>query len=159
MDPWFFVTVLGDGWVWAIALILFVVFYLIVRKRLETGKRGKLKKFLILAVISMTITVILVFGLKMLFNTERPCIPCLGDMENCNPYCDTDGSFPSGHAAISFTGFGSLYMIFRRKWIWIFPVMVSISRLFLGVHAPLDVATGAVLGLVVTWCIYKLNKR
>lgn len=73
-----------------------------------------------------------------------------------------DFSFPSGHTGASFAAFGALF--FGRKklaptgkarsfWIpaLIMAILIAVSRLYLYVHYPTDVAAGAVLG---TLCGY-----
>lgn len=63
----------------------------------------------------------------------------------------TDPSFPSGHATIAF----AMAVVLSRKepkWKWIFyslAVLISLSRIYLGVHYPLDVIAGGIIGLVI----------
>ena len=71
-----------------------------------------------------------------------------------------DQSFPSGHSASSGSFFGSIAAIFRKKaWVIIVCALavlaVMISRLYLGVHFPTDVLTGATIGVLsaVIWQI------
>ncbi|MET1057737.1 MAG: phosphatase PAP2 family protein [Pedobacter sp.] len=59
-------------------------------------------------------------------------------------------SFPSGHSSSSFTTATALSQVYR-KWYVVAPAYlwagsVSYSRMYLGVHYPTDVATGAILG-------------
>lgn len=156
MNPWFYVTVLGDSWVWIIVLAVLVLFYILYRKKLEIRKRRGFKGFLILAILSITISIAVVFALKMSFNVQRPCTPCLEGIADCNPYCNADSSFPSGHTTVAFAGFGSIYIALRKKWVWILPSIVAASRLLLGVHTAQDVVAGGVLGLIILCLIYKL---
>ncbi len=64
-------------------------------------------------------------------------------------------SFPSGHATVAF----AMAVVLSRKepkWRWIFymlAVFISLSRIFLGKHFPLDVFVGGLLG----WSIGKLS--
>lgn len=154
MNPWFYVTVLGDNWIWIIALAALAIFYLFYRKRMGLKRRLIFKKFLFIAILSVTLSLVIVFGLKNLFMVERPCIPCLGEID-CNPYCETDSSFPSGHAAIAFAGFGSIFLVFRRKPVLILPIIVAMSRVLLGVHTAIDVVAGSLIGIVICWVVYK----
>jgi len=57
-------------------------------------------------------------------------------------------AFPSGHAAASVAGAYALSLLWRsrrRAW-WTLAVLVCVSRIYLGVHYPLDVVGGAVVG-------------
>lgn len=70
----------------------------------------------------------------------------------------SDGfSFPSGHATIAFT----MAVVLSRKepkWKWLFftlAVFISLSRIYLGKHYPLDVIAGGLLG----WGIGMLVNR
>ena len=60
----------------------------------------------------------------------------------------TDPSFPSGHAATSFAGATLLSWLAPRlaPWLALLAVAISYSRLYVGVHYPLDVLGGAALG-------------
>ena len=59
-------------------------------------------------------------------------------------------SFPSGHATSSFAAAGILYKEFKKYGIYplILAVLISFSRVYLFVHYPIDVVTGAALGLI-----------
>ena len=62
-------------------------------------------------------------------------------------------SFPSGHAATAFAGAATLSWIWPngRLVLWPLAAMVALSRIYVGVHYPLDVLGGAVLGLSCAW--------
>lgn len=58
-------------------------------------------------------------------------------------------SFPSDHAALSFA-LASILAFFYPKWSIVFFIiafLISISRVFVGVHYPLDVIAGACIGI------------
>src|SRR5262249_43382220 len=61
-----------------------------------------------------------------------------------------DGSFPSGHSANAFAGASVLARRLRagRVLWWALAVLIAYSRIYLGVHYPLDVIGGALLGWV-----------
>jgi undecaprenyl-diphosphatase len=83
--------------------------------------------------------------------------------EPANP--PTGNSFPSAHAATSMAVAVILSLLFRRAnpWIYILPLMVGWSRIYLGRHFPLDVLAGWGMGffsvLAVWWVCYLVFSR
>ncbi|EAR00719.1 phosphatase PAP2 family protein [Maribacter sp. HTCC2170] len=73
-------------------------------------------------------------------------------------------SFFSGHAASSFS-ITTLIVLFLRKkvkWCWVFytwPLLFALSRIYLGVHYPVDIIVGAIVGLLSAFGFYNIYKR
>lgn len=67
----------------------------------------------------------------------------------------TTRSFPSGHAANAAGGAFALARLAPegRVIFWALAVLVSVSRVYLGVHYPADVLAGWLLGLAVAWFV------
>ena len=70
----------------------------------------------------------------------------------------TTSSFPSGHAS---TSFACAYVISRLAprltvFVYVLAALIGFSRIYVGVHYPLDVLAGAVLGLVVAKALLTL---
>ena len=85
--------------------------------------------------------------LKELFGRVRPC-NVLTDV--ITPIgCAGGFSFPSNHALNNFAAAVFLLRIFPAyKWIFlIVAFLISVSRIYLGVHYPSDVLGGAILGI------------
>lgn len=70
-------------------------------------------------------------------------------------------SFWSGHASLSTTFTVFMILMFRKnsKSIYallVFPLFFGYSRIYLGVHYPLDVTIGYVSGIILGWLFFKL---
>lgn len=96
--------------------------------------------------------------IKPLVGRMRPTIE-MGAILVGNPKIDY--SFPSGHATIAFAMAGvlSAYEPKFRAWFYVLAVCISLSRIVVGVHYPLDVIGGAVLGWGIGMCIMRTCKN
>ena len=78
--------------------------------------------------------------------------------------CTIDGSFPAGHTVrttiFAFVLGFSLSKRFPRGCylLWIYPILVSISRVYLMQQFPLDLVGGALLGLLVANIVSRILK-
>ena len=80
---------------------------------------------------------------------------------------DSGFSFPSGHSQSSFfLGIMIAYTIFRsvdyrKRFLLVIPLvwalLVSLSRVIIGVHYPEDVAAGAAIGIVFAFSLISLK--
>lgn len=94
--------------------------------------------------------------LKITFRIDRPWIkdtlfePVQSALRTATGY-----SFPSGHTQASTACFGTFAYYNRNKRIWVMivllciPVLVAISRMYLGVHTPADVITSFLVSGVI----------
>lgn len=67
-------------------------------------------------------------------------------------------SFPSGHEAVATAMAMTLWLILPRSWRWLsvlWIIIVAVSRLYLGVHAPVDIIGGFAIGLMAA-CVVRL---
>lgn len=71
-------------------------------------------------------------------------------------------SFPSDHAVMFFALATGLLFIFGRSALWWYLyviVVICFPRLYLGLHFPSDLFAGALLGILITFVIYKTDTR
>lgn len=73
----------------------------------------------------------------------------------------TNFSFFSGHASSSFVVATFVVLILRKKYNWIYfvyiwPIMFVMSRVYVGVHYPLDLIVGALVGIIFAFVFYKM---
>ncbi len=70
-----------------------------------------------------------------------------------------DASFPSGHAANAFAGAAVLSAIGAAFWwAWALAVAIAYSRVYVGVHYPLDVCGGALIGVLCGLFVLRLER-
>jgi undecaprenyl-diphosphatase len=140
-------TVLGSGW----SMLAFVPLFAMPRTRRFAGA----------LVLTLLLTSALVFALKQAVARERP-LHALAGVEGLFD-APTDFSFPSGHAAgsFAFAAFVATVLLVRPRapatssllalGLFVLATGVAVSRVYLGVHFPGDVAAGALVGLAVGW--------
>jgi undecaprenyl-diphosphatase len=120
-----------------------------------------------MGIVTLFLVTIVVAILKFSIAEPRPVIALKNVhllVSEIDPY-----SFPSGHTTNAFalaTVFGLNWKIpiFKRtvKLIWILiPIaaIVGFSRIYIGVHYPLDVLCGAIIGIILGVIATKIGKN
>jgi undecaprenyl-diphosphatase len=136
-----FITFFGSHYFLIPANLLLAVYFLLTKKSRYSIKVGA---------IALS-SVLIMLGLKLLFNRHRPLIPLLEPARGL--------SFPSGHAFMSVCFYGLLMIIIWReerphpvlKWVLLLLVVLLIlfigfSRIYLRVHYFTDVVAGICIG-------------
>lgn len=148
-----FVTDLGDLYAYIVATTLAALFFFYKLRN---------KKFILQLMGVVLLSAFANMALKRAFDRARPTIEHLVVVKTL--------SYPSGHAmsAMAFYGF-LIYLVFKikmHKALRIFLVVlfsllilaIGISRIYLGVHFPSDVAGGFIAGLIwVAFCVILFN--
>ncbi len=141
-------------------LYILIIVYIIYRYRLKS----------ITILIAIVLTVALADQLaakafKEVFERLRPShnpeiqhlVHIVGD------YRGGSFGFVSNHAANSFSLAMFITLLFKNKYISTFiffwALLVSYSRIYLGVHYPGDILGGAALGILLGWLIYLLYRK
>ncbi|WP_227793447.1 undecaprenyl-diphosphatase [Paenibacillus guangzhouensis] len=69
-----------------------------------------------------------------------------------------NASFPSDHATAAFAIAMTFYIVRKREGnVWlVFAALIAISRVWTGVHYPIDILAGACLGMVTAWVVHRV---
>ena len=145
----------SDFDVWIIPFIILLIVIVI---------KWRLKGVCIVAGLGLTILLsetISTRVMKELVGRIRPChihewVRLVGS------YCPNSAAFTSSHAANITSAITFLSFFFPR---WLFfvtiplAIIVGYSRVYKGVHYPLDIIGGAILGIGCGWGMYMLLKK
>lgn len=138
-------------------------FFLLVFAPLNFGKRGWLWSlfFIVTASITDLISSRLIKGTVLRL---RPCQnPELADsIRLIVNYCPGNSSFTSSHAANHFAVAMFIYTTFKKdvsKWwglLFAWSFLISYTQVYVGIHFPLDVAGGAIVGCIIGYITAKI---
>lgn len=136
------ITILGSFYLWIIGLIILFIF-------------GGLKEknTAVLGIIALLLSSTIIYILKIVTAEPRPFMI----LENVNLLQSVSSySFPSGHTATAFAG----TLILSKKYGYIYPLIIiacfiGLSRAYVGVHYPLDILCGAIIGLTCAWFVLR----
>lgn len=124
-------------------------------------KNKELKILVLLLLISIFISGIIVDPLKMIFEVSRPYaylnnvhVYIDGSWLNITRQFDTRDSFPSGHATITFTLLGVLwiYKILRIP-LLIFLFITMFLIVYVGQHYVSDIIAGGFIGFIIGYLV------
>lgn len=109
--------------------------------------------------VSRVLSSVLPFRIRPIDNIPFHFIPPFGaspeDMA-------TESSFPSDHAAFIFSLAMGVWLMSRGMGVvsFLYAIfVVSLPRVYLGLHNPTDIITGAFLGILITWVGYSEKIR
>jgi undecaprenyl-diphosphatase len=138
------------GW---LSSIISLVLVLLVMTSLFLWEENK-KHYILPLWMSFVSTLLIVYALKFLVQRARP-----GEAMEFLGF--PDYSFPSAHAAVSFSTLPILDKEFPMlKWFWLsFASLVAASRLYIGAHYLSDVIAGIMLGYLIGRLILVFQRK
>ena len=148
------ITNFGSFIVWAVICGLLFLF---------GGEKGK--KVAILGLAALFVSNVVVYLLKIVIAEPRPflALPNVDLLVSENEIY----SFPSGHTASSFAvavviGLKYKFKLKEKSYRLIYPLLafagiIGFSRIYIGVHYPLDVIFGAIIGTICALLILKVE--
>lgn len=103
--------------------------------------------------------------MKPYFERLRPCHdPTIGNLVHIVDGCGGLYGFASSHASNSFALATLLHLFFRNHYkytsiLFVWAAVVSYSRIYVGVHYPADVITGALIGILTGFLLFNLYRN
>lgn len=145
---WSNVTVLGDTMTLLCLLLPFV------------GRRPDLVWSIMVAVVVVSL---IIHVAKMAFDMPRPPYLLSGDDIRVIGFLAVSGSLPSGHTAAAFAFAGAVcvmhFPLAAKVTALLLAAAVGVSRVAVGIHWPLDVAVGALMGWLGVMLSVWLGRR
>lgn len=126
---------------YVLSLTLLLTFILAIK-----GSVTERKAFLLI-ILGIPISILLIMGIHLFIHEPRPFVTF-----NFAPLADNKAglSFPSRHATLMAV-IAFSYIYFKSKWSVLFltlAALVGISRIYVGVHYPLDIIGGVLVGII-----------
>ena len=142
---------------------LYLVLLYLVYKNL--GSKGLLV-IIVCAALMITVTDQLSYYVKHALQRPRPC--GLKDLQSLMRYvadgCGRYGYF-SGHAVSSMATAVFIGLTLKHKYYYLIFILlfwafiIGYSRIYVGVHYPLDVLTGMIVGGFIGWLFYRIQMK
>jgi undecaprenyl-diphosphatase len=120
------------------------------------------KKYWRVLILSLGVAIVARFGIVELirFFCEKSR-PFVENNVNLLLTHSATPSFPSGHAAFFFA-LSTVVYLYNKKTGLLFLLasfLISVSRVFAGIHWPSDILAGALIGVIVGWVVVKIFKK
>jgi undecaprenyl-diphosphatase len=172
LDPFLLlITTLGNGWVAGSFLVWSCV---------RQAPQGARQRLAAAAILSLTLACLSSTMLKRVIDRPRPLAylvdsasTAAGPWRSCQAVTTAaahvrvldepspEYSLPSGHSTAAFAAAATLIALWGSRFAWTFALaaLVACSRIYLGVHFPLDTLAGAALGCCVAAPLARLLSR
>lgn len=90
--------------------------------------------------------------LKILFHTPRPFVEFANVHNLIN---ETGFAFPSGHATFYMALAFAIFLTHKKAgyWFMFFALLIGLARIIVGVHFPVDILGGYILGVLIAYLV------
>ena len=141
-------------------LLLFVLIWLLLI--IFGGRKGLIVALLVIIILTVS-DQISSSVIKPWIGRTRPCFRPWFVVEGARLLIQQTNSyaFPSSHAA-NMTAMATLFSVKYARFKWLFisiAIIVSYSRIYVGVHYPLDLLGGVIVGFLSAFLILELERR
>ena len=154
------ISILADIIVFLFPVFLIIVYIIWMKKKSDVWKEYALRIF-----FSSVVAAIINIVIQLFVNKPRPETILVSANRLVLKHLPTM-SFPSDHAAVSMAFWVAVYyfiVLFSQKkqkntmqWWWIFfiiwSIIMSIARVAVGVHWPMDILIGWLVGILAVYC-------
>ncbi len=149
-----------------IPLYLFLI-YILIQKSLKINKsKKKIILLLVVRIFSISFLILISDQLSNFFKNNferlRPCynLDLVDQIRIVKESCGGSFGFFSAHASNSFVVATFFYLFFSSKnklskLLFLWASIIAYSRIYVGVHYPLDIVFGSLLGFMITFFFYK----
>ena len=146
-----FAVFFADYFGYFVAVLFFAILFL------APFYRDRIKVFLTVAISVVLSRLVITEIIRFFYCRPRPfmayTVNQLAEDANC--------SFPSGHAAFFFALAMAIYF-YNKKWgIWFFAaaILIALARVSAGIHYPIDILAGAVIGVLSACAVFYFVKK
>lgn len=117
------------------------------------------RRALVLFLVAAPITLLAIKLIHLIYFEPRPFM----HLVNIQPLIDhtIDASFPSVHTSVAFA-LAFSYFLIKSRFFWIFLILalwIGFARIYVGVHYPLDILGGIVLGFITAFFPLLLKRK
>jgi len=146
-----FLFIFGAKYLYIVSLLMAIGYFFVI-------SRENKKSFLVLGIISSVLAYAVSLVISHLYFDPRPFV--VGHFTPLIPHA-ADNGFPSDHELLTAV-IASVMYLYNRKVslvLWLIAIAVGISRVYVGIHHPIDIAGSIIIAIGATAFTYFIIKK